>query len=255
MDRKLGAIHVAPPPAIRPLSMRASLSAMTVPKSADWFAKCPADGYMLGNDAVGDCVPCAQLRAIQVRRAVAWDDTWTPTKDMALALYAALTGFDPATLAGDKGTNTAQAMAAWSTGGYRVDDQNLDVVCWAKVDPVNDDHIAIAIAHTGPLQVTLALPKAAEDITTWSKAPGTGAGWEPGSWGAHRVTVGMFYGRDRMCRTWGEDELIHPDFWSAYVLAVDATLSREWLDATGLAPIGLDWDALAADVAGLQMAA
>jgi hypothetical protein len=61
--------------------------------------------------------------------------------------------------------------------------------------------------------------------------------------------VGAFDADRRVCRTWGQDVAIHPAFWSAYVVAVDAALSREWMEATGLAPSGLDWDALRQDVA------
>jgi len=160
--RKLGAIHTPAPPAIRPLAARARLALMTPPQSADWLAACPADGDPLGNDAVGNCVPCAELRTVQVRRANARGDSWRPTRDTAFALYAALTGFNPTTGLPDDGTDTARAMASWTTGGIRIDEQNLDVVCWAAVDPADAAHIAIAIGHTGPVQVTLALPKAAE---------------------------------------------------------------------------------------------
>jgi hypothetical protein len=249
--RKLGAIHVPAPRAIRPLAERARLALMTPPKSADWLAKCPADGDPLGNDAVGDCVACAELRAIQVRRANAWGDAWRPTRDMAFGLYAALTGFNPATLLPDNGADTARAMASWAGAGIRIDEQNIDLVYWATVDPTDAAHIAVAIGHTGPVQVSLALPKAAEDVTAWSRPPGTGAGWEPASWGCHRVMVAAFDGAERVCRTWGQDVAIHPEFWSAYVLGVDAALSREWMAATGLAPSGLDWDALEGDMVGL----
>jgi hypothetical protein len=224
---------------------------MTVPTAVDWFKLCPVDGDVLGNDVVGNCVECAQLRTIQVRRTNAWDDTWVPTKDMAFVLYAALTGFNPVTLLPDSGTDTAQAMGVWASSGYRVDDQNLDVICWVTVDKDDDDHVAIAIAHTGPVQLSLALPVAAQDVTVWAHAPGPGPEWAPGSWGNHRVMVGKFNGTERVCRTWGQDVVIHPEFWSAYSLGVDASLSREWLDVTGLAPSGLDWDALAADMQAL----
>ncbi len=170
---------------------------------------------------------------------------------MAFALYAALSGFDAATLLPDNGTDTAHAMACWSADGVRTDKQNLDIVRWATVDPADAAQIAIAIGYTGPIQVSMALPKVAQDLTVWSQPPGTGVGWEPASWGYHRVMVGAFDGSERVCRTWGRDVAIHPEFWSAYVVGVDAVLSREWMDATGLAPSGLDWAALEQDIASL----
>ena len=222
-----------------------------MPKSRDWFAACPADGDALGNDQVGDCDPVAKLRTIQVRMANSWGSSWKPTKDMAFGLYQALTGFDPATLKPDDGTDTASAMAYWSQSGVRIDSQNLDVVLWATVAPDDAATIAQAIETTCCLQVTLSLPTAAQDVSVWGKAPGTGPEWAPGSWGSHRVAVAAFDGLERVCRTWGDDVVMHPDFWAAYVIGVDATLSREWMSATGLSPAGLDWDALTADMAKL----
>lgn len=251
MPLLLGANHTPAPPAIKPLTARASLHLMSVPNTVNWFAACPADGDSLGNDQVGDCDPVAKLRTMQVRRANAWGDTWKPTQADAFALYTLFTGFNPITLKPDDGTDTAKAMAIWATQGIRLDSQNLDVVHWATVDPTDDRTISLAIAATGPVQVTLALPAAMEDLSTWSQPPGSGAGWEPGSWGTHRVAAGAFDGLVRVCRTWGIDLPMHPDIWAAYAIAVDASLSREWLTTTGLSPAGLDWNSLEADMAQL----
>lgn len=247
----LGAIHTPAPAAIQPLATRASLARMAVPQNADWWAKCPPDGDALGNDQCGNCVPVADLRIIQARRANAWGDTWVPPKQMAVSLYTLRTGYNQLTGQPDRGTDTVADMTAWVQSGIRLDEQNLDVVRWATVDPKRDDEIALAIAHLGPIAVTLALPSAAQDLTTWSRAPGQGADWAPGSWGGHRVAAGAFNGRTRVVRTWGMDLQMHPEFWAAYVVACDAALSREWLDTTGLSPDGLDWNALTADLAGL----
>jgi hypothetical protein len=248
---RLGAIHSDAPAAIQPLSTRAALHRMAVPQRADWWKVCPPDGDAIGNIEYGCCVECADLRIIQSRRANAWGDTWTPAKQMALSLYTLRTGFNQLTGIPDRGTDTVVDMTAWVQYGIRLDEQNLDVVRWATVDPTKDDEIALAIAHLGPLAVTLNLPIAAQDMTVWNQAPGQGSDYAPGSWGMHRVAAGAFDGRERTVRTWGNDVIMHPEFWLRYVVAVDASLSREWLDATGLSPDGLDWDALTADLAGL----
>jgi hypothetical protein len=248
---KLGAIHRPAPLVIKPLATRASLHLMTAPTSADWFAKCPADGDMLANDVLSNCVEIAEYRAAQIRRANAFGDTWSPTLNQVIGLYTDLTGYSPITGQPDIGTDTVQAMTAWTKTGIRINDQDLDVVHWATLFPSNNTHLAIGIACTGPVQVSLALPLAAQDTSLWAKPPGTGSAWNPASWGYHRVVVGKFDGLVRVCRTWGKDVEMHPDFWSKYVIGVDITLSREWLNATGLSPANLDWDQLSADVASL----
>jgi hypothetical protein len=250
---KLGAIHTPAPADLLPLARRVNLAKLYVPICVDWLRHRPADGNALGNDRLGNCVPCAQLRAIELRQAVAWDDTWAPSEAEAVGLYQALTGFDPATGLPDDGTDTGAAMAAWGKTGIRVNNQVLDIVGWAPVDPKDDGAIARALEHFGPCQVTLALPQAAQDTTTWSKAPGDGPSWEPASWGYHRVCLGAAYEAEFIVRSWGRDVGIHPEWWARYAVAVDATLSRDWLNAMGGAPDGLDWDQLAADMQALAV--
>lgn len=248
---KLGAIQTAPPAAIQPLGARARLSLMEPPPRADWLAACPADGDPLGNDRLGNCVPCAMLRTVQLRRANAWGDAWRPDAAEAVALYAELAGYDPVTGAHDGGTDTAAAMLAWARTGIATQ-QALDIVRWATVAPAAGRHLRLAIAHTGPVQATLALPIGAEDPESWAREPGQGDAWQPGTWGNHRVLVGAYDGDALVCRSWGRDLALHPAFWSRYALGVDVTLSRQWLDATGLSPAGLDWIALEGDMAALS---
>jgi hypothetical protein len=123
---------------------------------------------------------------------------------------------------------------------------------WTTLNPSEQNQVNAAIAFLGPVGITLALPAAAEDPAVWPKPPGTGTGWEPGSLGWHRVCSGKYDGAVRVVRTWGLDVEMHPEFWSRYVVAADALLSREWLDATGFAPSGLDWEALAIDQQALR---
>jgi len=249
---RCGAIHRPAPPSVQLLSERVPLDAMQVPPRENWFAAVQADGDALGNLQAGNCVEVNDYRVIQLRRANSGKGVWPLTAALPLARYERLTGYDPATGLPDGGTPTDLDLADWCGKGIQVDDQDLDVPHWVKVDPANADHVSLAIALSGPVSVTLNLPLAMQDPATWAKPPGTGAGWVPGSWGEHRVPVGAYDGQVRVCRTWGFDREIHPEIWAAIVLAVDVTLSREWFDATGLAPNGLDWDSLAADMAALQ---
>jgi hypothetical protein len=250
---RLGAIHRPQPLAVRPLSRRASLHLMTPPPSADWHAKCPADGDALSNDKYGCCVPVADYRILQMRKANLWGDPTKPLVSEILARYPALTGFSVATGQPDNGTDTAADMQSWCTKGIRIGDQTEDVPYWCMVNPHDQNEVNLAIAHTGPVAITMLLPIAAQDLDAWSQAPGAGTDWVPGSWGAHRVMSGKYSANVRTVRTWGVDVAVHPDFWSAYVVAVDATISHEWLTTTGLTPLGLDFDALKTDMTDIRL--
>lgn len=256
MPRLLGAIHQPAPDAVPHLSARAALSRMTAPASADWHAKMPADADALGNDAIGNCVPCAASRSIQMRRVNAWGDTWKPTADLTETLYRKWAAWD-GTAATDLGTDTAAAMMAWANQGIRApaDSQSLDIPWWCQVAPTNVDHVKLAIATTGPVQVTLAMPNAWQEHEDVWDVPSSGLdspSGQPGGWGSHRVCSGRYDADGTMwVLSWGIYIPVTPQAWAAYTLAVDVTLSRDWLNATGLSPAGLDLLALQSDMAAL----
>ena len=238
---KLGAIHREAPAHVPRFASLSSLPAIAPPASVDWLARCPADGDALGNGTVGNCVPCAELRAIQLRRAIVWGDPTPPTQDEALALYAADTAppFDPITGANDAGTDTSLAMSRWATSGVALRGK-ADVSLWAALDPGNVAHLRLALWALGPLQFTLALPIGAQDPASWASPPGTGDAWQPASWGNHRVMAGAYDAADGFTsRSWGQDFRLHPEFLAGYLIGADATLSQEWIDPSGRSPSGL----------------
>ena len=245
-----GALHRPTPDAIPYLAARASLHRMTVPKAANWFTFA-ADGNPVGNDDYGCCVEAYRRRQIEIWHRNAMGDETPASRDAVLADYALEPGFDPKTGVPDAGSDVVTAMTHWATNGIRIDEQNLSIIRWAKIDPANDDHIAIAIAHLGGIGVTLNLPPALlEDPANWPAAPGTGTNWQTTN-EYHRVGFGQFDGPERTAITWGMRLLLHPDSWRRYVVAVDAAMSREFLETTGKTPADLDYDALAADLAGM----
>lgn len=248
---KLGAIHRRQPLAVRPLSKRASLHLMTPPPSTDWHKYCPADGDALSNDTYGCCVEVADYRVIQMRRAVLWGDQTKPLVSDILDRYSRLTGFNLATKQPDNGTDTVDDLTDWMRNGIKIGPQTLDVPMWALANPTDMNEVNLAIAYTGPVLVTMMLPLAAQDLSAWSKAPGTGPEWDSGSWGGHRVMTGKYDGDVRTLRTWGQDIPLHPEWWSRYVVGVDVLLSRFWMRTAGVSPSGLDWDSLKADMAFL----
>jgi len=221
------------------------------PTEYDWHAACdwgtpPANA--LNNDSSGNCVEVAALQRLRMLTSNIWGrDSWTPTGALAWSLYTANTDppFNPDDPSTDNGTDTAQFMAWCATRGIRLNEQFEDVVFWCTIGSVAE--APAAIAFTGPVQITLNLPAAAEDLANWGKTPGTSADWKAGSLGGHRVVSGKYRldGTTPILTavTWGEEQEMHPDFLSAYLLGMDAALSRTILEPVGLTPAGLDWDA------------
>jgi hypothetical protein len=207
----------------------------------------------LGNLTWGDCVPTASLKATQIRVKHALGSQWKPTEEEALDLYRFWAGFD-GTAATDRGTDTTVAMQDYVALGIRVNEQLLDCGYWCKINPSNFRDVHLAIAHTGPVQITFALPAGVENATDTWDVTGSGNDWSAGSWGYHRVASGRYDALDGslVVVSWGQEITVTRQFWQRYCVAVDATISPStWLDATGMAPPGLDRDALIADAAKL----
>ena len=248
---RTGANHTRPPPAVPLLAARARLDLMAVAKSCDWHANAPADGDDLGNSTAGCCVEAWDAQEVCLRMANAMGSTWRPTKADVIPRYSRMTGYDPVTGVPDVGTDTAADTADLCTKGFRVNEQLLDIPHWTLIDPANMDHLKIAVEYCCAVALTLNLPKAWQNLD-WSVAPGNGSEWQPGTWepGAsqHRVGSGKFDGDFFVVRTWGRDLVVHPEALKRYLLAAEVRISRiTWVEATGLAPSGLDWDELMAD--------
>jgi hypothetical protein len=250
MAKKLGAIHTPLPSYVPMLNERARLDLMTVPKEADWFKGAPPDGDALANDQYGCCVPAEDYQEIRLRRANAAGDTWKPTASLVLARYARMTGFNLVTGTPDEGTDTSVDTIDYCSKGIQVNSQTLDVPHVAILNKDNRNDMKIAVAHLCAVAATLALPLALQD-EDFSRPPGTGPSWVPGSWGLHRVLFGKLIDDTFFMRSWGNDYEVHPEIMDLILLAAETRISRNWLETTGLAPSGLSWDDLMLDRAKL----
>lgn len=255
----LGAIHEDAPASVPEIARMGLLAALPVPAVVDWSIQCPPDGDPLGNDRLSNCVAVAELRAIQMRRRAAFGDEWKPDQALADALYGRDAGYVPGDPSTDRGTTTTTAMSNWATHGVRINLQDLDVVLWLSIDRINIPGVQRALAHTGPVQLSLGLPRGIEDDprAPWRLPPLSemrNFRWQRSSWGGHRV---LLVGYDRAAsefkvRSWGVDILMSADFMLRYGLGIDATLSREWFNAAGVSPAGLTWDPVFAEFASLR---
>lgn len=112
------------------------------PASANWYANSPKGGWgMLGNDGYGDCVEAAAMHCLEQFSAYAGSPI-AATEQETLALYSAITGFNPSD------PNTDQGTYVMGPGGL--------IEYWAKKS------IVIGGIHnkvTGFLQITQKVPK------------------------------------------------------------------------------------------------
>lgn len=228
-----------------------ALSRLVTPPACDWHTgHVDVDGDPLGNDDHSNCVPCGALRRLQAARSVAGDQR-KPTTIQALYLYRDWSGWD-GTAATDIGTDSGLAATLWARNGIQWGWQWEDVPIIGVLDPTNSAHLKAAIAFLGPIQLDLALPTAWEGKTLWDVVSDADGGL-PGSLGNHRVCAGRYDADHLYVVTWGIEVRITWRALPVYALNAEATVSRSWLDTSGLSPAGLDMAALVREMCVLSV--
>jgi hypothetical protein len=216
------------------------------PKSCDWGAKIPSDGWgMMLTDKIGDCTCAAAAHLIQ---------DWTSNDDTEVTLsdgdvlkaYEAVSGYDPKTGDNDNGAVEIDVLNYWRKKG--IGRHKFDA--YVALEPKNHEHIRDSIHLFGGCYVGFALPISAQTQRTWTVPPGgtTGHG-APGSWGGHAVILTGYNSRRVTCITWGEEKQMTWGFLDAYCDEAYALLSiDDWLHGDRKAPNGLDLVTLRSDL-------
>ncbi len=203
------------------------------------------DWGVLGNDLYGCCVEADTGHDLLFRTTIAGAPI-IPTTQQILALYSALTGFDPTKPDTDQGTDE-QSMCDYlvSTGflGHRAD----ATVCIA---PTDLDHIRWAIELFGSCRFGINFPaSAAAQFASgqpWDVVPDDG-----GIQGRHDIRA--FNYRDGIFDviTWGKAVPMTAAFAARYLEEAHAELFYDWIEANGRSPGGFDLGVLASDLNSL----
>jgi hypothetical protein len=244
----LGKRHARHDPRVPALATYVPLSALPAPpNSVDWFSRVD-DWGMMKNDALGDCTCAAVGHAI-----LQWTTfASTPRRlsdDDVVQLYEAVGGYNPADKSTDQGAVEVDVLNYWLNRG--VDGDAL--TAYASIEIGNITAIKDAIHWFGNVYIGLALPLSAQTQEVWSVPPGGAVGLgASGSWGGHAVPVVGYDQRGLLCVTWGQLKRMTYQFWSAYCDEAYALLSKDFIEATGKTPDGVDWEQLQADMQSLK---
>ena len=221
-------------------------------KPRGWEYAVPADQLdCLGNDEIGLCVIAAMNHYAQ---AETWNTSnpLTPTKQLTIETYTAITGYDPKDLSTDQGTCWIDALRYWKKHGIPMLDKNgkeviHQILGWASLDLGSIAQQRYACDLFGGTLMGIQCPKSALDNTDdWQYVPGSpiegghginragqgGAGWHIGSWGIW------------IKGTWS---------FSLHLADEDyGVVTKSWIDsATGQSPSGLDLNGLLAAMKAL----
>jgi hypothetical protein len=213
-----------------------------LPPAADWSQGLVSFGEM-GNADVGDCT-CATLgHALQIWSVNAGNEITVPDADV-LALYSAVSGYDPADPSTDQGAVLLDVLKyvrsvgdRQGIGGHRID-------AFMAVNPKNHDHVKASVHLLGGVAIGVDFLHGWENADVWSIPNGHSAGGHA-IWGCAYTPEGL------IVISWGRKYLIP---WSSLDAQCDeayALVSPDWIGPDGIAPSAFDLPALQAAVAAV----
>lgn len=219
-------------------------------------AVAPDSWQMLGNDNYGDCVWAGACHEHMLLTAIQSDLRPSPTTarftDMdALNDYAAVTGFDPNTGAGDNGTNVHDAMSyRRNTGILDASGKRHKIGAYLSLEPGNMTEVFEALYLFQAVGIGFNFPDTAMTQFNagqrWSIVPGAQIE------GGHYVPVVSKQTTFSVkVVTWGRLQTMTQPFYKKYCDEAWAYVSPDHLDSTGLSARGFNMTQLLADLAAL----
>jgi len=225
-----------------------------LPKATEWpevkpwgweFALDPAQLNILGNDQYGDCVEAAAMHFAQNETANTGDPL-TPTTEQTLALYTAVTGFNPSDPSTDQGTDPETLLAYWKSTGIPINDASGKEVMhtitgWASLDITSWAQLRYAAYTFGGLFLAINCPQSAEDNTNnWNVIPGSPIV------GGHGINMTGQGALGCKIDSWGLVIPATQAFMRNYLVSAFAVVTPFWLNKQSKSPSGLDLDGLLA---------
>lgn len=214
------------------------------PASFSWIPAGVTDFGEMLNDTLGDCT-CAEIgHQIQVWTA-ANKNMVTPSDAAVVAVYSAVSGYDPATGQNDDGCYIIDVLNYCRNTGMGGD----KIFAFAEIQPWMQDHLKKAIFLFGGIDIGIDLPIDAQTQVIWdvdhtTDFNGSGA---PNSWGGHSVCAIAFSPVGLYVITWGQLKFITWRWWIAYCTETYGIISNDFI-ANGQTPAGFNLALLQSDL-------
>lgn len=214
------------------------------PKSFKWDSRVKK-WPMYRNDEIGDCTCAAPAHQEQLWTAAVGTEVDVAEPDV-VKMYAAVSGFNPATMENDNGAVILDVLNYWRKTGLA----GHKIGAFAEVNIGNKQLVEDAIYLFGGLIIGLNLPLATQDQGKHWKIPKGGvntANGHPGGWGGHCVYV-LDYSPDGLtCISWGDIYSMTWGYFHDYCDEAWVVFSQEFLKV-GLSPQGFNMQALLNDL-------
>jgi hypothetical protein len=200
---------------------------------------------MLGNDAVGDCVCAGAFHAQQVWEGDAQGVQTTFSTQDALAMYTAISGYNPKNPNSDVGATLISGLQYWQKTGL----DGFKLAAYAQIDATNVALVQACIAYFGAVYTGLNVPTSAMSQFD------AGQPWSVVSRsrieGGHCVPLVGYDASGFTCVTWAAYQKLTTDFYTRYFDEAWVVVDEDWVSKTGLTPSGLDGATANADFQSL----
>lgn len=221
----------------------------------------PSAWGMLGNgpdpsnppscpDGVGDCAEAGILHLIQGQSANTGNPL-TATTDQALALYSAITGFNPSDPSTDQGTVLTRLLSYIQVNGVEMTDSTgktvtVEIVGSASLDISSVAQMRYAGYTFGGNYLGINCPSQCEsDLTNWNFASGLPIA------GGHCIPQEGEGSLGGKIVSWDTVIRASTGFLLSYLEEAYIVITKAWLNAQGKSPTGLDLDGLVAAMKAL----
>jgi hypothetical protein len=207
---------------------------------------------MMLNDRLGDCIIAdGPGHATQVWTLNATGTIVTPPDSLILETYEKWCGYNPADPNTDQGGVELDVLNHWQKQGFA--GQPLDA--YAAIDLEQGPHPVIpmmsvmdAIWLFGGAYIGVELPITAQNQEIWEVPLDPGLQDEPGSWGGHAIYIVAYDQNTLTCITWGQLKKMTWAWFEKYCSEAYALVSKDWMEASGIAPSGFDLATLESDL-------
>jgi hypothetical protein len=216
---------------------------LVLPSSVDHSAVGEALGE-LGNDTVGDCTCAAAGHAIQVADWYGLSEVSTVNTQNILAVYSAITGYNPDDPNSDQGANLLDVLSYWRKTG--IVGEKLDA--YVAFDPTKVTHWQAVVDLYGVAYIGVWLPATVVNALDSGTVIDWTATTDPVTQDAgHCVAVVGYNASGLVVVTWGQTVTMSYAFAAKYCDEAYAPLMPSW--ASGKEPNALDVAQLTADLA------
>jgi len=181
---------------------------------------------MYGNDTVGDCTCAAVGHVINQLTFYAVGNEYEPTTAHVLAMYSAITGYNPKDPDTDTGAYCQDVLAYWRKTGL----EGHKIVAYAALDVSNLTEVHQAIAAFGSVYIGFNVTDAAENAFDAGKVWDVKKGSQ--DLGGHCVPVGAYSSVKKTLSgvTWAEEFTMTEAYWKQNVDEAWVILDQDGLN-------------------------